>query len=279
MHSLDGARIFVKLRLVQLALLVACALILGRSADAKPRALDPTAWPIIAQGRVVRVVDGATVVLDSSVTIRLSDLDPAPQSIGAKPDGADLATLSTQALERLTKGKVLHLHAKGMTQDRYGRLTGQAVLEDGVWVQARLLSEGWARLMPLPGHGPSFNALVPSETEARLGRKGLWARADFSVLSAARAGEAVGLYGLFDGVLVHVGRARTGYYFDFGFKGSGALSLRVNAVIAQMLAGGRNHDPALLVGKHFIVRGLVEGDDRPMILITQREQINLIEDL
>jgi hypothetical protein len=187
--------------------------------------------------------------------------------------------LSTQALERLTKGRILHLHAKGMTQDRYGRLTGQAVLEDGVWVQARLLSEGWARLMPLPGHGSSFNALLPHETEARLALRGLWARSDFAQRPAAQAAAARNLYGLFEGKLVHVGRARSGYYFDFGSKGAGALSLRVNAIIAHMLAGGRNRDPVELTGKQLLVRGLVEGDDRPMILITQREQIILAEDL
>ena len=254
-------------------------LIPGGSAVAKPRSFDPANWPIIAQGRVLRVVDGATVVLESGVTLRLSDLDPAPQSIGLKPEGPDLVSLATQALEQLTKGKILHLYAKGVTQDRYGRLTGQGVIEDGIWVQARLLDDGLARLMPEPGHGISFNALLPHETEARLARRGLWARSDFAARPAAQAADATGLYGLFEGVLVHVGRARTGYYFDFGFKGSGALSLRVNAIIAQALAGGRNHDPAQLAGKHFVLRGLVEGDERPMILITQREQINLIEEL
>lgn len=267
------------LRLAQLALLLVWALIPCGSANAKPRALDPTLWPVIAQGRVMRVIDGATLILESGVTLRLSDLDPAPQSIGPKPTGPDLITLSTQALERLTKGRMLSLHAKVRAEDRYGRLFGQAVLEDGVWVQARLLDDGWTRLMPLPGQGLSFNALLPHETDARLALRGLWARPDFAVRPVAQALEAHNLYGLFDGVLVHVGRARTGYYFDFGSKGSGALSLRVNAVIAQILAGGRNHDPIALVGKRFVMRGLVEGDDHPMIFIAQREQISLIEDL
>ena len=267
------------LRLVLLALLLAWALVLSAPADAKPRGFDPAAWPVVAQGRVARVIDGATLVLESGLILRLTDLDPAPQSIGPKPDGPDLINLATQALEQLVRGKIVSLHAKGMAQDRYGRMTGQGVIEDGVWVQARLLSDGLARLMPMPGHTATFNALLPQETQARLAQKGLWARSDFALRPAAQAAIARNLYGLFEGTLVHVGRARSGYYFDFGLKGSDALSLRVNAVIAHMLAGGRTHDPVDLTGKRLLVRGLVEGDDRPMIFISQREQISLAEDL
>lgn len=119
----------------------------------------------VISGRVTKVIDGDTIVVDSrgeKVTVRLEGID-APER------GQDFGTAATKHLRSMVDEKDLIVIQTGT--DKYGRKLGTIVTAEGS-VNAKMVSDGYA------WHFKKYSTdkdLAEREVEARNARRGLWA--------------------------------------------------------------------------------------------------------
>jgi micrococcal nuclease len=118
--------------------------------------------------RVVRVIDGDTVVVSGGERVRLIGVDT--------PERGDcFSRAATAQARRLAGGRAVRLRFDAERRDRYGRLLAYVHrASDGVFVNAEMVRHGYARTLtiaPNVRHAGRFMAL---EREARRTRRGLW---------------------------------------------------------------------------------------------------------
>ena len=127
---------------------------------------------------VTRVVDGDTFWVDDGsekgMKIRLIGIDaPEPRNTGTRPKGF-FGAESTSYLRELLRGKKVRLEYDVSRLDRYRRTLAYAYLEDGTFINAELVRNGYATVMTMPPnvkYAETFNKLA---SKARKQKKGLW---------------------------------------------------------------------------------------------------------
>jgi micrococcal nuclease len=140
----------------------------------------PASAAAAAEGRVVRVVDGDTVIvrLDGEARrVRLLGVD-APESV--TPDrpvecwGPQAAAAARRLMPEGAAVTVATDPSQG-DEDRYGRLLAEVTVGDaGETVNVALVREGAAEVFRGDGRGRLQPALRAAEREARDAGRGLW---------------------------------------------------------------------------------------------------------
>jgi micrococcal nuclease len=129
------------------------------------------------RAEVERVVDGDTIVvrLDGrSERVRYIGID-TPETHHPDKPVQRFGPEATEANRRLVEGRTVLLELDVEPRDKYGRLLAYVYLEDGTFVNASLVEDGYARLMTIPPnlkHTDLFRRLL---REAREAERGLWA--------------------------------------------------------------------------------------------------------
>jgi hypothetical protein len=234
---------------------------------------DPTRLPEQAQGIVTQIIDSASLRLDDGGLLFLAGLDPLALHFNGHADPGLLGELQS-----LLANQPISLRADHAIVDRYDRLTGQGVDSNGQWLQAEILRRGLGRVLPGPDARFGLDRLISIEDQARRANLGLWARPQRQVLSPDNAHRLLGQFGLIEGRPTHVGRARSGYYIDFDAGPKRHLfSVKIGALQFTGRKSGRV-DPFALVGQRLRVRGLVEDRGHPFMLVTERDQLEILDD-
>ena len=127
---------------------------------------------------VTRVVDGDTFWIDDGsakgLKIRLIGVDaPEPRNNGKKMKGY-FGTESSDYLTRLIGGKKVRLEYDVGRFDQYGRTLAYVYLEDGTFVNADLVKNGYATVMTTPPNVKYADTFVELAARARKHKKGLW---------------------------------------------------------------------------------------------------------
>lgn len=122
-------------------------------------------------GVVDSVVDGDTINLSSGERIRYLLAD-TPESTGGKNDC--YGATATDYNRSLVQGKQVTLRYDAECKDRFNRLLAYVTV-DGVEVNSKLVSEGYACVLYLPPDGQSrkeeFETL---QSVAKTERRGMW---------------------------------------------------------------------------------------------------------
>jgi len=127
---------------------------------------------------VTRVVDGDTFWVDdgngNAIKIRLIGIDaPEPRNTGTRPKGY-FGAESTSYLHQLLTGKKVRLEYDVSRYDRYGRTLAYAYLEDGTFINAELVRNGFATVMTVPPNVKHQETFTQLAAKARRQNKGLW---------------------------------------------------------------------------------------------------------
>ncbi len=138
--------------------------------------------PVVSQTdsatvQVVRVIDGDTIqvccVFGDRVTVRYIGVD-TPETHhpmrGVEPYGMEAA----EANRKLVDGKTVRLEFDVQQLDRYGRTLAYVYLEDGTFVNAWLVENGYAMVMTVPPNVKYEALFLRLQREAREAGKGLW---------------------------------------------------------------------------------------------------------
>ncbi len=129
-------------------------------------------------GRIVRVVDGDTVVVDlggNDEHVRLLGID-TPESVDPRSPvecfGKEAAA-RTAAL--LPPGTEVRLVRDVEARDRYSRLLAYLYrVHDGTFVNLELVSEGYAAVLTYPPNVAHADELAAAAARARSEGRGLW---------------------------------------------------------------------------------------------------------
>lgn len=135
---------------------------------------------------VERVVDGDTLKLSNKERVRLIGIDTPEVHYSdklvrdSKRSGQDIKTIqalgekASDFTKALCSNKRVRLEFDVQKKDRYGRLLAYVYLDDGTFVNARIIEEGYAQVMTIPPnvrHSEDFRKL---EKQARDAKRGLW---------------------------------------------------------------------------------------------------------
>jgi micrococcal nuclease len=231
---------------------------------------------------VARVIDGETLLLDDGREVRLiGALAPKADALSARdwPPAEEAA----RALAALVGGRTVLLSYEGRRRDRYGRVLAQVYVgpaDGGVWVQERLIRDGYARAYALSGNVGCIGALMAAEGTARAARRGLWQRDTYRVRMADDVGtlaRMAGRFALVEGRVADVTRAQRVTYLNFGadWRSDFTASL-ANAVVDR--SDGAAERLSQLKGKTIRVRGWIERRNGPMIVLSSPDEIEVLDE-
>lgn len=235
---------------------------------------------------VASVVDGETLALTDGRKVRLLGIAaPAPPmdwTGGAWP-------FEVEAQEALAKivggagqpGKRIELRFDSRQQDRHGHVLAQVFMErDGaqIWLQEDLVSGGFARVYALPDLRACIGPLLDVEGQARDARRGLWRSFAYRVRDAHNPNDlksAAHTYQLVEGTVQGLGEGRKRVYINFDKDWRGDFTVTFDRKkLALFEKSGL--DVANLPGKRIRVRGWVEWENGPMIVVSGPEQIEVL---
>jgi micrococcal nuclease len=127
---------------------------------------------------VKKVVDGDTFWVENGsekgLKIRLIGVD-APES--RKTGKKEIGYYGKEAKDFLTKiltGKKVRLEYDVDKLDKYGRTLAYVYLEDGTFVNAELIKQGYAMVMTVPPDVKYTDLFIKLQSEARVNKRGLW---------------------------------------------------------------------------------------------------------
>ncbi len=150
----------------------------GTTSEAKP--------PPDGVYHVERVVDGDTLKLSGGDRVRLIGVDTPEVHYSdklvrdARRSGKDVAEIQSmgKAASDFTKaiaaGKKVSLEFDVKKRDRHGRLLAYVYLEDGTFLNAKILEEGYGQVMTVPPNVKYSEVFLKLQQGARENRKGLW---------------------------------------------------------------------------------------------------------
>lgn len=125
------------------------------------------------EATVQRVVDGDTVELSTGEKVRLIGVD-TPETVKpntpVQPYGKEASEFSKQLLT----GQKVKLKFDVEPYDKYKRLLAYMYLQDGTFVNEKLVRDGYARIMTIPPNVAYADLFLEAEREARENNKGLW---------------------------------------------------------------------------------------------------------
>jgi micrococcal nuclease len=138
------------------------------------RVPQPPSGPVVvAEFReCVRVIDGDTVELDNSETVRLIGVD-TPETVHPTKPVEAFGKEAAAFLRGMVEGRRVRLEYDQKRQDRYGRTLAYLFLADGTFVNAEIVRKGY-------GHAYTefpfryIDDFRRYEVEARESRRGLW---------------------------------------------------------------------------------------------------------
>lgn len=125
---------------------------------------------------VERVVDGDTIRVTlngRSERVRYIGVD-TPETRHPRKGVEPLGPEATEANRRLVEGARVRLVYDVEERDRYGRILAYVYLEDGTFVNARLVEEGFAQVMTVPPNVRHQELFLELQRRAREQRRGLW---------------------------------------------------------------------------------------------------------
>lgn len=138
--------------------------------------LDVIESPVVTvvETEVARVIDGDTIdVLIDGVEqrVRYIGIDtPEPYREGA-PEC--FSTEASAYNTSLVEGKLVRLKADVEDKDRYGRLLRYVYVDD-VFVNEKLIQEGYATTLPIKPNTTYAQSFKRSENDAKSDARGLW---------------------------------------------------------------------------------------------------------
>jgi len=230
---------------------------------------------VMPAGRVDRVIDGRSFVLDDGREIRLASLE-VPPATEAFPAGA----AARAALASLLAGEAVTLRSAAAAPDRYGRAVAYAFTasEPPRSVGHVMLARGHARMGAAVGDPACPAELLSQERVARTAKMGLWAEAQYAIMAA---GDLTGLvagqghFAVVEGKVLSVRDSGGTIYVNFGRRWSQALTVTISKRQERIFSDA-GVAPKALENRRLRVRGWIEVRNGPRIEASRPEQIELV---
>ena len=157
------------------AALCAAAVVAGCGAQSQPD--GGSGITSGSQVRVVRVVDGDTIVVAGSngnpSKVRYIGVD-TPETVKPNTPVQCFGKKASALNKKMVAGRMVILQFDRERTDRYGRLLAYVKRSDGLEVNAQLLALGAARTMEIQPNTSRASSFRQLQSQARQSGKGLW---------------------------------------------------------------------------------------------------------
>ena len=233
-----------------------------------------------ARLRAAAVALLAVLVARAAGTAELVAVEPGPELRLADGRAVRLAGVHLPGedgmLRELVGGSVT-LEPQEPPIDRWGRLRAQVRGADGGWVQELLVRQGAAVVEPAGDVDDTVLArLLALERAARAAAVGIWREGAVGPWPAGRVVAEPWTYGLVQGRVLSVARARGLVYLNYGRRWREDFTVRVEEAVARRLAR-KGLDVTALEGRNLLVRGTLFLENGPMIELVHPAQIEVLE--
>lgn len=225
------------------------------------------------------IIDPLTFVGKSGTVYQLSGLD-CPGLL----DGDTAPALAAQKrLSELLLGKDIKLFGtKKENTGRTNRLGHHLVqvvkVQDQIWVQGQLLSEGLVRVRTTASNPEMAAALLAAEQSARSKKIGLWGQTSYRIRSSEDTADSLNSFQLIEGTVKRTAIKTNTIFVNFGEDWQTDFTIGIPSTTRRLFAR-QNIDPLQLTGRHIRVRGWVRYYNGPYIEIDHPEQIELLDDM
>ncbi len=234
-------------------------------------------------GKVAKVLDGDTFILDSGLNIRLAGIE-APQS-AVKSRGRKawpFADEARAALSGLIQNRSVQLYYGGQERDRYDRAVAQVYSLDGagqrdIWVQAEMVRLGLARVMSWPDEYLDITRLYPLEVTAREKNRAIWSDPFYAVRGPEpnSLAQFVDSVQIVEGIITSTANVRGQVYLNFGADYKTDFTVVIaRKHLKRFTAKGL--DPVTLEGARVRVRGWIELVNGPSIWLDHPERLEVL---
>ena len=237
-------------------------------------------FEVLGTGRVAKVVDGRSFVMEDGREVRIAGIEvpPAPASGEPLTPLAHAGAAAKAALAAILLDQVVELRGREHVTDRYGRTV--AFVEranDVVAAAGEMLALGHARVAAQVGDTACAVELLSRERVARAGKLGLWAEPYYEVIEARHGSQllaARGHFTLVEGKVLSIRESGGTIYLNFGRRWSEALTVTIskrqerNFTVAGMPL-------KQLTNRAIRVRGWIEERNGPRIEANRPEQIEV----
>ncbi|MCS7188128.1 MAG: thermonuclease family protein, partial [Armatimonadota bacterium] len=140
-------------------------------AVASQRYFNPQGRAVKTGLKVVKVVDGDTIVLSDGRTVRYIGIDTPER-------GQPFYEAARNFNRKLVQGKIVELEFDVERYDHHGRLLAYVFLRDKsgrrIFVNAEMVRNGFARTYTKPPNVKYADLFVKLQDEARANKRGLW---------------------------------------------------------------------------------------------------------
>ena len=218
---------------------------------------------------VAKVIDAGSFKLADGRNVRLAAIRPLLS-------GQPFAEGARAELSNLLLGKHVQLAFDARSVDRHGELIAH-VYVDAVWVQARLIEEGLARVQTQPDIKACARALLQREQESRTERKGLWADVLYRLRTPDDLPGDIGTFQIMEGAPKTVVKRRDRTYVNFGADYRTDFTATIGRRDLKYFAAA-GADPKSWAGKKIRVRGWLSLLNGPEIELTHPEQVEVLEE-
>jgi endonuclease YncB( thermonuclease family) len=253
----------------------------GAPAQAPVTATTACQFEALATGKVAKVLDGRSFVLEDGREVRIAGIEvpPAPQP-GETGARVTAGVNAKAALEAILAGATVALRGEHSALDRYGRTVAYVeVVGTGLPVAHDLVSKGHARVAALVGPAACAAELLARERGARKAKLGLWADPYYVVVAAGNGAELLALLGYFtivEGRVLSVRESGGTIYLNFGRRWSRALTVTISKPHERIFLGA-GLSPRRLENRVIRVRGWIDERNGPRIEATRPEQIEMAD--
>ena len=141
--------------------------------EAKVKALEAEKKAKAEWYQVKRVIDGDTIELKNSETVRYIGVD-TPETVDPRKPVEYYGKEASEYNKGLVEGKKVRLEFDVQKKDRYGRLLAYVYLSDGTFVNAELVKLGYAQVATYPPNVKHQKLFQKLQREAREYNRGLW---------------------------------------------------------------------------------------------------------
>lgn len=146
-------------------------------------ALAQATWAASETARVVRALDGDSLLLADGRQVRLTGINTPELGRDGAPD-QPLAQAARRRAAALVDGRTVRLVYDEERADRHGRVLAYVVMESGDELQERLLAEGLAWYVAIPPNLARLSRYRALEERARVQALGVWSEPSYAPVRA-----------------------------------------------------------------------------------------------
>lgn len=230
-----------------------------------PRLAAEPAFTPGGHGDIRAVVDAATIDLVDGQRLRLAGIEAPARGVAAVEAKA--------ALTEILSGAPIDWRFGGNPRDRQGRILAH-VYVGSIWVQAELIRRGLARVRGAADNRLGITDLLTFERQARRYHRGLWSDRAYAVLGAEDAARFAGTFQLVGFTVADVANS-AGQIYIRSSEDRSDFALTITPDVAKLFREA-DLDLTSLKGKALLVRGFIDGSQRPTMAITYPEQIEIL---